>query len=157
MLESADMPDLPTLASFVASVRNRFPPPPDWLIDDPVVVSSSRHIEDFVSFVRTGITLAARSAADGNTVLSTDGSALSCDDIVEALVYWTRVAIHGLENSEFDDAGSVGDVDDLIDELNAVVGVLVSTAGRARDRGVVESDRDVKWEVLDTLRRRLEM
>ena len=68
-----DFPAIPTLASFCASAQNRFPPPPDWLIDDPVTISSDSQIEDFVSFLHTGITLATRSAFDGNTILSTTG------------------------------------------------------------------------------------
>lgn len=154
MLDFPDMPALPALASFCASAQNRFPPPPEWLLDDPVTVSSPRDIEDFVSFLHTGIALASRSAFDGNTVLSTTGEALSCDDIVEALIYWTRVAAHGLERSEQDD---VGDVGDLTDELNTVIGVLVSTVGTARDRGMVESDRDATWTTLDSLRRQFEL
>ena len=154
MLDFPDMPALPALASFCASAQNRFPPPPEWLLDDPVTVSSSRDIEDLVSFLHTGIALASRSAFDGNTVLSTTGEALSCDDIVEALIYWTRVAAHGLERSEQDD---VGDVGDLTDELNTVIGVLVSTVGTARDRGMVESDRDATWTTLDSLRRQFEL
>lgn len=155
MLDFPDtLPALPALASLCASAQNRFPPPPEWLLDDPVTVSSPRDIEDFVSFLHTGIALASRSAFDGNTVLSTTGEALSCDDIVEALIYWTRVAAHGLERSEQDD---VGDVGDLTDELNTVIGVLVSTVGTARDRGMVESDRDATWTTLDSLRRQFEL
>ena len=66
------MPALPVLASFCASAQNRFPPPPDWLIDDPVTISSDSHIEDFVSFLHTGITLATRSAFDGNSISEHD-------------------------------------------------------------------------------------
>ena len=155
MLDSPSMPvALPVLASVCASALKRFPPPPDWLLDDPITVSSSRHIEDFVSFLHTGIALATRSAFDGNSVLSTTGEALSCDDIVESLIYWTRLAVRGLECSEQDD---VSDVCDLTDELNMVIGILATTVGTAPDRGMVDSDRDVKWTILDSLRRQFEM
>ena len=154
MLDFPDMPALPALASLCASAQNRFPPPPEWLLDDPVTVSSSRDIEDLVSFIHTGIALASRSAFDGNPVLSTTGEALSCDDIVEALIYWTRVAVHGLERSEQDE---VGDVGDLTDELNTVIGILVPTVGTVRDRGMVESDQDATWTTLDSLRRQIEL
>ena len=155
MLDPAVVPAaLPALASFCTAARNRFPPPPGWLLDDPVIVSSSRDIEDFGSYLRTGITLASRSAFDGNTVLSTTGEALSCDDILEAMVYWCRIAIHGLES---DHDGEVGNVCDLIDDLNTVLRILVETVGTGRDRGLVESDRGAKWEILDSLRRQFEM
>ena len=147
-------PALPAIASYCATVSNRFPPPPDWLLDDPVTVSSSRDIEDFVSFLRSGITLAARSAFDGNTVLSATGEALTRDDIVEALIYWSRIAIYGLECSDPDD---VGDVGDLVDELNTVVSDLVSTVDAVRDQGGVASDLSASWTTLDLLRRRIDM
>ena len=143
---------LPVLASVCASALKRFPPPPDWLLDDPITVSSSRHIEDVVTFLRTGITLASRSAFDGNSVLSTTGEALSCDDIVESLIYWTRLAVRGLECSDQDD---VGDVGDLTDELGMVLDVLVAVdekRGRQSDH-----DDDGKWTILDSLRRQFEL
>lgn len=147
-------PALPAIASFCTSARNRFPAPPDWLLDDPVTVSTHHEIEDVVEFLHTGITLAARVAFDGNTALSTTGEALTCDDMVEALIYWTRVAIHALECSDPDD---VGDVADLIDELNTVVNVLVSNVDAVRDQGGVASDLSASWTTLDLLRRRIEM
>jgi hypothetical protein len=153
MLDFPDtMPAIPTLASFCASAQTRFPPPPDWLIDDPVTVSSDSQIEDFVSFLRTGITLAIRSAFDGNTVLSTTGQALSCDDLVKSLIFWTRIAIHGLECVDQDD---VGDVGDLTDELGMVLGILVAVdekRGRPSDH-----DDDGTWTILDALRRQFEV
>jgi hypothetical protein len=151
MLDFPDtLPALPTLASFCASAQTRFPPPPDFLLDDPVTVSSARHIEDFVSFLRTGITLATRSAFDGNTVLSTTGQSLSCDDLVKSLIFWTRIAIHGLECSDQDD---IGDVGDLIDELNMVIGILIAV-DQTRVR---VSDQDAKCTILDALRRQFDM
>ena len=151
MLDFPDtLPALPTLASFCASAQTRFPPPPDFLLDDPVTVSSARHIEDFVSFLRTGITLATRSAFDGNTVLSTTGQALSCDDLVKSLILWTRIAIHGLECSDHDD---VGDVGDLIDELEDVLNVLVAVD----QKRVRMSDHDATSTILDSLRRQFEV
>jgi len=152
--DTPDVPALPAIASYCATVSNRFPPPPDWLLDDPVTVSSSRDIEDFVSFLRSGITLAARSAFDGNTVLSATGEALTRDDIVEALIYWTQIATHGLECSDPDD---VGDVGDLIDELKTLVSILVSTVDAVRDQGGVASDLSASWTTLDLLRRRIDM
>lgn len=155
--ELPNYPALPAVASFCTSARNRFPAPPDWLLDDPVAVSTPNDIEDVVEFLHTGITLAARTAFDGNTALSTTGEALTCDEIVEALIYWTRVAIHGLEYSDPDDVGGVGGVGELVDELNVVVGVLVSTVGMTRDQGMISSDRGAKWTTLDSLRRRIDM
>jgi hypothetical protein len=151
MLDFPDtLPAIPVIASFCASAQNRFPPPPDFLIDDPVTVSSDRHIEDFVSFLHTGITLATRSSFDGNTVLSTTGQALSCDDLVKSMIFWTRIAIHGLECSEQDD---VGDVGDLIDELQDVIGILVAV-DQKRGR---KSDQDTTSTILDSLRRQFEV
>ena len=153
MLDSPSMPvALPVLASVCASALKRFPPPPDWLLDDPITVSSSRHIEDFVSFLHTGIALATRSAFDGNTILSTTGQALSCNDLVKSLIFWTRIAIHGLECSDQDD---VGDVGDLTDELGMVLDVLVAVdekRGRQSDH-----DDDGTSTILDALRRQFEL
>ena len=153
MLDFPDtLPAIPTLASFCASAQNRFPPPPHWLIDDPVTISSDSQIEDFVTFLRTGITLATRSAFDGNTTLSTTGRALSCDDIVKSLIFWTRIAIHGLECSDQDD---VGDVGDLIGELGMVRNLLVAVdekRGRQSDH-----DDDGTSTILDALRRQFEL
>jgi len=153
MLDFPDtMPAIPTLASFCASAHNRFPQPPDFLIDDPVTISSDSQIEDFVSFLHTGITLATRSAFDGNTILSTTGHALSCDDLVKSLIFWTRIAIHGLECSDQDD---IGDVGDLTDELHDVLGVLVAVDEK-RGR-VYDHDDDATSTILDTLRRQFEL
>ena len=147
-----DFPAIPTLASFCASAQTRFPPPPDFLIDDPVAVTSDRQIEDFVSFLHTGITLATRSAFDGNTILSTTGQALSCNDLVKSLIFWTRIAIHGLECSDQDD---VGDVGDLIGELGMVRNLLVAVDEK-RGR-VYDHDDDVTSTILDALRRQFEL
>jgi hypothetical protein len=147
-----DFPAIPTLASFCTSAHNRFPQPPDFLIDDPVTISSDSQIEDFVSFLHTGIALATRSAFDGNTTLSTTGHALSYDDLVKSLIFWTRIAIHGLECADQDD---VGDVGDLIGELGMVRNLLVAVdekLGRPSDH-----DDDVTSTLLDAMRRQFEL
>ena len=153
MLDFPDtLPAIPMIASFCASAQTRFPQPPDWLLDDPVTVSSDRQIEDFVSFLHTGIALASRSAFDGNTILSTTGQALSCDDLVKSLIFWTRIAIHGLEFADQDD---VGDVGDLIDELEDVLNVLVAVDEK-RGR-VYDHDDDGTSTLLDAMRRQFEL
>ena len=73
------------------------------------------------------------------------------------MIFWTRIAIHGLECSDQDD---IGDVGVLIDELNMVIGILIAvdqTRVRVSDQDAKCTILDAKCTILDALRRQFDM
>ena len=81
------------LPRYVAREHRRVPDPPAFLFYEHIEIETRAQVECLIQYLYTCITLATQTAFDGVPVLTENGTYMTCQDIIDTLIYWTTVSI----------------------------------------------------------------
>ena len=138
------VPRFEYLSAYVARAHRRVPHPPAFLYMDEIEIETRKQVEEFMDFVHTCIYLASQTAFDGVPVRSYSGVHMTCDDVLDELIYWVRLVI--------------GFFDDNFYDVNRELGITLELLKRAKDDEGMDprSGMSVRFTVLNDLLKSLE-
>jgi hypothetical protein len=138
------VPRFEYLPAYVARAHRRVPHPPAFLYMAEIEIETRKQVEELVDFIHTCIYLASQTAFDGIPVRSYSDVYMTCDDVLDELIYWVRLAI--------------GFFDDNFYDVNRELEITLELLKLARnDEGTdPRSGMSVRFTVLDDLLKSLE-
>lgn len=138
------VPRFEYLPLYVALAHRRIPHPPAFLYMSEIEIETRKQVEEIMEFVHSCVYLASQTAFDGVPVRSYSGVYMSCDDVLDELIYWIRLAI--------------GFFDDNFYEVNRELEITLDLLKRARDDEGTDprSGMSVRFTILNDLLKSLE-
>jgi len=139
----ARVPRFVHLPRYVARAHRRVPDPPGFLFYDHIEIETRAQVECLIRYLYTCITLATQTAFDGVPVRSENGAYMTCQDIIELLIYWTAV--------------SIGFFDDNFTQVNDELFLVLQLLKRARDDERFDhGGASLRFSILNQLRESLQ-
>ena len=139
----ARVPRFVHLPRYVARAHRRVPDPPAFLFYEHIEIETRAQVECLIQYLYTCITLATQTAFDGVPVRSENGAYMTCQDIIDTLIYWTTV--------------SIGFFDENFTQVNDELFLVLQLLKRARDDERFDhGGASLRFSILNQLRESLQ-